>query len=58
MPLPLWDGELMLEATDREWVISERRDGRGYVPLLLVTNEGAANDVAVALRASGLDVTR
>ncbi|HWS44670.1 MAG TPA: hypothetical protein VN636_02310 [Acidimicrobiia bacterium] len=53
----MWDGELMLDATDREWVISERRAGGGCVPLLLMTDEREANHVAIALRASGLDVT-
>jgi len=46
----------MLDLSDSEWVIAQRRDSGGYYPLLVVTGKREADDLVRALLDSGLDV--
>ena len=46
----------MLDLSDGEWVIAQRRDSGGYFPLLVVTGKREADELVRALLDSGLDV--
>jgi len=46
----------MMDLTDSEWVIAQRRDSGGYYPLLFVTGKREADELVRALLDSGLDV--
>ena len=45
----------VLDLTDSEWVIAQRRDSGGYFPLLVVTGKREADELVRALVSSGLD---